>query len=470
MTILTDGFTAARILRSNAHSRHHYRADSLLFRIRQTVDYTRSAKTMGKGFLMFLLATPLEWVRGHAISLPMLAKFALGMAIIVHVPRLSRRIRLPGVVGLLLSGVILGPYCLNVMGKNTPVASFFGELGKLLLMFFAGLEVDVALFLEKRNRTTAFGLLTTLIPLILGTGVGLLFGYHAIPAIVLGSLLASHTLLGMPIISKLGLMRLEPITITVGATVLSDTLSLIVFAICVPVYKSGFSASGLAIQLLEIALFFPVILIGLSRLGAYFLRRVENDEDAYFVLMLALVAIAALIAQIINLPGIVGAFLAGLAVNAAVRDKPAKAKLEFFGNSFFIPIFFVVTGFLVNPIAFFRTLTGNFGLAAGVVGALLLGKWTAVQIAAHKFSYPAPARKTMWSLTLPQVAATLAATLVAYDTFNSAGQRLVDDRLLNVVLVLVLTTSILGPVLTQNFAPQLRPPEAEDQFSRRRAA
>jgi Kef-type K+ transport system membrane component KefB len=165
------------------------------------------------------------------------------------------------------------------MSKNTPVASFFAELGKLLLMFFAGLEIDLALFREKRNRTIAFGLLTTLIPLILGTGVGVLFGYHAIPAIVLGSLLASHTLLGMPIVSKLGIMRLEPITITVGATVLSDTLSLIVFAICVPIYKSGFSVSGLAIQLLEIAIFFPVILIGLSRLGAYFLRRVDNDED-----------------------------------------------------------------------------------------------------------------------------------------------------------------------------------------------
>lgn len=196
-------------------------------------------------------------------------------------------------------------------------------------------------------------------------------------------------------------MRLEPITITVGATVLSDTLSLIVFAICVPVYKSGFSVSGLAIQLLEIAIFFPVILIGLSRLGAYFLRRVENEEDAYFVLMLAILAIAALIAQVINLPGIVGAFLAGLAVNAAVRDKPAKATLEFFGNSFFIPIFFIVTGFLINPIAFLHTLTGNSGLTAGVVGALLLGKWVAAQIAGRRFFYPAAARKTMWSLTLP---------------------------------------------------------------------
>jgi len=420
--------------------------------------------------MALLLATPLQWLHSHALSLPTLAKFALGMAIIVGVPPLSRRIHLPAVVGLLLSGVILGPYCLGIMSKNTPIASFFAELGKLLLMFFAGLEIDLALFLQKRSRTVAFGLLTTLIPLILGTVVGLMFGYQAIPAIVLGSLLGSHTLLGLPIVNNLGITRLEPITITVGATVLSDTLSLIVFAICVPVYKTGFSVSGFAVQILEIAVFFPVILTGLSRLGAYVLKRVERDENAYFVLMLAILAIAALLAQAINLPGIVGAFLAGLAVNAAVRDKPAKDKLEFFGNTLFIPIFFIVTGFLINPVAFLHTITRNFALAVGVVGALLVGKWIAAQIAGRRFAYTAPARKTMWALTLPQVAATLAATLVAYDTFNSAGQRLVDDRLLNVVLVLVLTTSILGPVLTERFAPHMLPSVSEEPALKTRVA
>ena len=142
-------------------------------------------------------------------------------------------------------------------------------------------------------------------------------------------------------------------------------------------------------------------------------------------------------------------------MNAAVRDKPAKAKLEFFGNSLFIPIFFVVTGFLIDPLAFFQSITTNFPLAAGVVLALLAGKWIAAQIAGSAFGYTPAARLTVWSLTLPQVAATLTAALVAYDTFNPAGQRMIDSRLLNVVLVLMLTTSILGPVLTEHFAPHL---------------
>ena len=278
-------------------------------------------------------------------------------------------------------------------------------------MFFAGLEIDIAQFRRERNKSIIFGLVTTLIPLLLGTAVGLLFGYQPVAAIVLGSLLASHTLLAAPIIVRLGETRLEPVTITFGATVISDTLSLIVFAICVPIYQSGFSVSGLVVQLIEIAIFVPLILFGLSRLGAYLLKKVEDDEDAYFILMLAIVAVAGLLAQIINLPGIVGAFLAGLAVNAAVHDKPAKEKLEFFGNSFFIPIFFIVTGFLIDPVAFFQSITTNFPLASAVIGALLIGKWIAAQTVGRAFAYTPAARMTMWSLTLPQVAATLAATL-----------------------------------------------------------
>jgi Kef-type K+ transport system membrane component KefB len=151
----------------------------------------------------------------------------------------------------------------------------------------------------------------------------------------------------------------------------------------------------------------------------------------------------------------VGAFLAGLAVNAAVQHKPAKDKLEFFGNSIFIPVFFIVTGFLISPTRFVDTILANFALTISVILALLIGKKIAAEIAGRTFSYSPAARHTMWALTLPQVAATLAATLVAYSTFNGDGARLLDSRMLNVVIVLMLTTAILGPVLTEAFATQM---------------
>jgi Kef-type K+ transport system membrane component KefB len=377
------------------------------------------------------------------------------MVIIVGIPALSRRIRIPGVVGLLLSGVVIGPHVLGLFTEHHPVVDFLAELGKLLLMFSAGMEINLALFRQAQRRSMIFGLLTTLLPLLLGTIVGLWSGYQFVSAVVLGSLLASHTLLAMSIILRLGATRLEPIVITVGATVMSDTLSLIVFAICASTCHSGFSVSTLAIQIIEIAIFVPLILVGLSRLGAYLLKKVEADENAYFVVMLGIMGVAAVLAQSINLPGIVGAFLAGLAVNAAAQEKPAKGKLEFFGNSLFIPIFFIATGFLIDPVVFFRSIAQHFVLTAGIILALLVGKWAAAEIAVRAFKYSRAARMTMWSLTLPQVAATLAAALVAYDTFNPAGQRLADGHLLNAVLVLMLVTSILGPTLTERFAPAL---------------
>jgi Kef-type K+ transport system membrane component KefB len=398
----------------------------------------------------------LDTIRSHVLALPDLAKFAVIIAVIVGVPRLAARIGVPPMVGLLLFGVALGPHVLGFFGEHRPIADFFAELGKLLLMFSAGLEIDIALFRRAQTRAITFGLVTTTVPLLFGTLLGLGFGYALIPAIVVGSLLASHTLLGVPIVRRLGVMRREPIIVAIGATVLSDTLSLIVFAICVSTYTTGFSPEGLATQLIEIAIFVPLILVGLSRVGAYALSKMGSDEEGHFLLMLVIMAVAGALADLINLPGIVGAFLAGLAVNGAVQDNPARAKLDFFGKALFIPSFFIVTGLLIDPVAFAGSIVEHFPLALGIIVALLAGKWVAAAGVGRAFGYSPAARSTIWALTLPQVAATLAAALVAYDTHNTAGQRMLDGTMLNAVLVLMLATSILGPVLTERFAPRMR--------------
>jgi Kef-type K+ transport system membrane component KefB len=402
----------------------------------------------------------IEAANSQLLALPPLAKFALAIAVFVGVPPLARRLRLPEMVGLLLFGVVLGPHVLGVFGEDRPIADFFSELGKLLLMFSAGLEIDVALFRKAQTRSIVFGLTTTTVPLILGTAVAIALGYTAVPAIVVGSLLASHTLLGLSIVRGLGGMGLEPVVVTIGATLLSDLLSLIVFAICVPTFTRGFSMAGLAIQLAEIAVFVPLILLGVSRAGAWALDRVRENEAAHFVLALGIMAVAGTLAAFIDLPDIVGAFLAGLAVNPAVRGHPTKSALEFFGKALFIPSFFVATGFLIDPAVFGQSILDNFPLVAGLVAALLVGKGIAAEVVGRAFGYPQAARLTIWTLTLPQLAATLAAALVAHHTVDSAGHRLLDADTLNAVLVLMLTTSILGPVLTARFAPRLIREEA----------
>ncbi len=409
----------------------------------------------GKGVKMSQIV---HFIQVHLLSLSALAKFAIGMVILVAIPRLCRRLHVPTAVGLLLGGVLIGPYVLGFFGTDRPVADFMAELGKLLLMFFAGLEIDLALFRRARNRAISFGIATTALALVLGTVAGLAFGYGVIPAVVIGSLLASHTLLGLGALDKLGLKGLEPVTVTVGATVMSDTLSLVVFAVCLSIYTIGFSASSLVLLLLEIAGYILFVLFGLSRVASFVLKRVEDEEDAYFVLMLGIMAIAGVLADAIQLPGIVGAFLAGLAVNASARDKPASAKLEFLAKSLFIPIFFIVTGFLIDPVQFVRGILDNSLLVAGVIAAPLVGKWIAAWLAGRSFGDTRDEQLTVWSLTLPQVAATLAATLVAHATVGPSGQRLLDDRMLNVVLVMVLVTAIMGPVLTELFGSRLAGP------------
>lgn len=234
----------------------------------------------------------------------------------------------------------------------------------------------------------------------------------------------------------------------------SDTLSLVVFAICVPAYEGDLSVSALAVQIIEIVTFVPLVLLGVGPIASAVLRRVR-EEDAHFVLMLARMAATGMLARLINLPDIVGAFLAGLAINEAVHDDPAKEKLEFLGKSLFIPIFFGVTGFLIDPVDFAQSIVHDLGTVSAILVALIVGKWIAAEGAGRAFAYSRAARRTMWSLTLPQVAATLAAALVAVKTVDPAGRHLLDVRMLNAVLVMLVTTSIVGPLLTQHFAPRM---------------
>jgi Kef-type K+ transport system membrane component KefB len=159
----------------------------------------------------------MEWLdtfRAHALTLPNLAKFAIVLALIVGVSALARRLRIPELVGLLVVGVLLGPHVLGLYGVNYPIVQFFADLGRLMLMFAAGLELDINLFRRTQTHSVIFGLVTTIVPQLLGTAFGLAFGYHIIPAIVIGSMLASHTLISLPIITRLGALGLEPVVVT----------------------------------------------------------------------------------------------------------------------------------------------------------------------------------------------------------------------------------------------------------------
>jgi len=386
-----------------------------------------------------------------ALDLPPIARFGVIAFLLLFMPYVSRRLHVPAVVGYILAGIFVGPHGLSIVPKNAEVANFFAELGKLLLMFFVGLEVDLRQFKAQRDRSFLFGMVTFALPMVAGTIVGLVFGYGTVSALLIGSLLASHTLIGYPIVTHANLANLPSVTITVGATILTDMLSLLMLAICLTTHQTGFDAKALALQLGELAVFIFVMVFVLGPVGRWLFERLGRTDEASFTLMLAIVALGSTFAEALKLEGILGAFLAGLAVNEAVRGTVAKEKIEFLGNNLFIPAFFIVTGFLVDLRVFAETLWFNAPMVLAIVLGLIGGKWLAAEIVGRLWRFPAVERGLMATLTMPQVAATLAAALVGYQAVNRAGERLIDTPMLNTVLVLVIVTSVLGPVLTERY-------------------
>lgn len=388
-------------------------------------------------------------------QLPTMTRFAIALAVFLFVPKLCQRLGLPWMVGLLAAGVVFGPSVLAVAPKNPQVAAFFSEIGKLLLMFFAGLEIDITQFNRTRNRSMAFGVLTFALPLAAGICVGRMFGYGWLAALLIGSLLASHTLLGFPIVQRLGLTENEAVTVTVGATIFTDLGALLILAICLPVHSVGFSAPAFVLQLIQLAVYVPVVLFGLSALARRLLQRLGDTTENQFFIILLIMILAAEGAEVIHLEAIIGAFLAGLAVNRSVQRSEAKEQLEFLANTLFIPAFFLTIGFLIDVRVFAGTIVNNFGLCVGIVGGLIVAKFVAAFAAQKLFGYSMNEGWLMGALSLPQVAATLAAALVAFQTTNSAGVRLIDDPVINTVIVLMVVTAVLGPILTERFGERL---------------
>jgi Kef-type K+ transport system membrane component KefB len=389
------------------------------------------------------------------IHLPLMARFAIALLLFLTIPPLCKRIRLPAAVGLLLAGVLLGPSGVHIAPQDGEVANFFADVGKLLLMFFAGLEIDLDHFLRVRNRSLTFGIATFAFPLVAGIIVGVVFGYTWIGALLIGSLLASHTLLGFPIVQELGIVRNEAVTVAIGATVFTDVASLLVLAICIPIHTTGFSTTTFVLQLLQLAIYVPVVLFGLGAAARLLMTRFEKSKEGQFLVVLLSVTVAAIGAEAIHLEGIIGAFLAGLALNRAVKHTQAKEELEFLGNSLFVPMFFVVVGFLINVRVFFETLVSHAALVSSIVLGLIVSKWIAAVASQKLLGYSRDEGLMMWSLSLPQVAATLAAALTAYEAKAADGIRLIDEPVLNSVIVLMVVTSLLGPILTEVFGKRL---------------
>jgi Kef-type K+ transport system membrane component KefB len=391
-----------------------------------------------------------------------LDRFTLVLFLFFLVPPLFEGIRLPGALGLMMAGIALGPYGFAIADPHSPTVDLFSDLGRVFLMFIAGLEVDLRVFRATRDRSLVFGGATFLFPLLAGVLVARFFDFGWNAAFLIGSLIASHTLLAYPIIAPMGLARSEPVAVTLGATIFTDVSALLVLAVCVSVHTGGFTPLGLAQQLGQLAVYAVIVLIGFPWVGLRYFRRHKRDDMSLFLFTFFALLLAAMGAKLIHLEDIVGAFFAGLAVNRVVGYTSVREKVDFLGTALVIPAFFMALGARLDLPVFGATIVTSIGFVAAIVAALFVAKLLAAGTVRAVYRYGWPETLTTWSLSLPQVAATLAAAVVAYNTVNAEGDRLITETVMNGVIVLMVLTSVLGPILTERFARRLPTQEGED--------
>ncbi len=388
-------------------------------------------------------------------------EFLILFAVVIVGPPLMQRARVPGIIGLLVGGFAIGPHGLDLIGAGNTTVPELGQLGLLYLMFVAGVELDLGLVRVHRASVLGFSAITFALPMSLGVAVGLGLGWDVPASLLLGSLLASHTLLLYPAARGAGLAADRGVATAVGATALTDTASLIVLAAVSGSELAGGTAAEIALQIvvgLAVLLAFTLLLLPrLARLG---FRYLGTDRIVRYLLAVAAFLAAATVAASFGIEGIVGAFFAGLALNRLVPNEgPLMDRIDFFGAAVFIPIFLVSVGMLLDPAVM---VSGEALKLAGLfVLASIGGKAIASAIGKVAFGYSRPQAELMLGLTVPQAAAALAATIIGFDI------GLFDQAVVNAVLVLILASIVVGTILVDRSVGRIPKPEHSDRLGRR---
>lgn len=377
--------------------------------------------------------------------------FALLMATILIAPRLVVRFKIPDVVGLILAGAIMGPSLLNLLslapdqGRAPDFMEMMGTAGLMYLMFQAGLSIDHSQFNALRGRSFAFGLISFFIPQSATVLVAITLLDFSYPAgFLLGSIIGSHTLIAYPIVARMGLMKNTAIVTTLGGTLVTDTLSLSILAIVVA--SLGDTSPGFWFTFAAMVTAFVVIVLsGLPRLGQFFFRTVRNRPELEFGFLLTVLFTTAWLAEVAGLAPIIGAFVAGLAMSRLVPAQGTlMARVRFFGNAFFVPFFLIYVGLLIDVHALLESR--EVWVLAGVLILLVsIGKLLAAKLIQGLFHHTATEGWTIYGLSVPQAAATLAVTLIGFEV------GLFDSPLVNAVVVMILFTCILGPAIVEKY-------------------
>ncbi|MFO7719247.1 MAG: cation:proton antiporter [Gillisia sp.] len=384
----------------------------------------------------------------HEFELPFgnpVLVFSLILLIILVSPILFRRLNVPGIIVLIISGIFIGPFGVGLLEQNAAI-DLFSKIGLLYIMFIAGLELDMNQFKINRNKSFLFGLFTFSLPLAIGFPVCFyLLGYDFNASFLTASMFATHTLIAYPIVSKMGVSKNEAVAITVGGTILTDTAVLIILAVIMGNAQEGGLTLDFWIRLVvSLTIFCLIMFFVVPKIAKWFFTKLEKEKHAHYIFVLTVMFLAAFLAELAGVEDIIGAFLAGLALNRLIPHSSALMnRIEFMGNSLFIPFFLISVGMMVD-------ISVIFGGYMAIVVALTLsvvavfGKWLAAFFTQIVFKYTSTQRKLIFGLSSGHAAATLAVIIVGYNA------EIIDINILNGTIILILITSIVSTLVTEN--------------------
>lgn len=384
---------------------------------------------------------------------------AIVMLIILISPIVFKRIKIPGIVGIIVSGAIMGPSVTGLLERDATIV-LLGTVGLLYLMFMAGLSIDLNQFNRLKHKSIIFGIISFSLPLALAYFLAPYFLDYPIPtALLLGSIVGSHTLLAYPIAHRLGITKNSAVTMTMGGTMVTDTLSLAILALVVGSLQDGLTLTFLSTFGLSVGVFVTASILILPRLGRWFFKTFPKENDADYIFLLAIMFVNAWFADLAGLAPIIGAFLAGLLLNRLVPDSsPLMTKVQFVGNALFIPFFLISVGMLVD-VAVLISLD-VWIVALLFTAMVIVGKFLAAIISKFIFKLSKAEGFTIFGLSVPQAAATLAVTLIGFDV------GLFDELAVNAVVIMILITCIIGPYIVEKYGRIIASSESVKQYNK----
>ncbi len=382
------------------------------------------------------------------ISDPILI-FALVLFIILIFPTLFKKLHLPEIIGLILAGVAVGPKGFNLLSQDVGL-SIFSQTGLLYLMFLAGLEINVKEFLKNKTPSITFGILTFALPFVL---TGLLFFYvfnlSFIASLLISSMVASHTLVAYPIVGRFGINRNRAINVIVGGTIIADTIALLILAVVSESAKGqldhifwlGFAGYFIFFLLL---VFFII-----PRLSKWFFKNYDGESGTEYIFVLSMVFLSAVVAEYAHIEPIIGAFFAGLALSKRIpHSSPLMNRIEFIGNTIFIPFFLITVGMLADLKVLIQSLPILI-IIFSLIFVALFSKYIAAFVTQKIFRFTKTERNLIFGLSTARAASAIAIILVGFKL------ELVDESIMNATIILILFSTLISSFVTQNSARKI---------------